>query len=31
MLFPFGLPDVEASYPETLRDAIWEGIAPRRA
>lgn len=30
LVFPFGLPDVDPSYPETLLDAIWDGIAPRR-
>jgi len=31
LVFPFGLPDVDPSYPETLLDAIWDGIAPRRS
>jgi AcrR family transcriptional regulator len=28
LVFPFGLPEVDPSYPETLLDAIWHGIAP---
>jgi AcrR family transcriptional regulator len=29
LVFPFGLPGVDPSYPETLLDAIWDGVAPR--
>jgi AcrR family transcriptional regulator len=28
LVFPFGLPDVDPTYPETLLDTIWHGIAP---
>jgi AcrR family transcriptional regulator len=28
LVFPFGLPDVDPSYPDTLLDAVWHGIAP---
>ena len=27
MLFPFGLPKPESTYPDTLLEAIWRGIA----
>jgi AcrR family transcriptional regulator len=27
MLFPFGLPTVEPTYPDTLLEAIWRGVA----
>jgi hypothetical protein len=27
LLFPFGLPKAEPTYPDTLLDAIWRGIA----
>ena len=30
MLFPFGLPTVDSTYPDTLLDAIWRGIASTR-